>query len=117
MTILPPQDHTDLHVSSVARAQRMVLLGLVANIVTNVLARTTPGTTGTIAFIAALAAAAFNMYWVFRLCRALETTPWAYVAAMIIPVISLICLAVLNQRATKFLQANGLKVGLLGAKT
>jgi hypothetical protein len=95
----------------------MVLLGLVANIVTNVLARTTEGTVGTLALIAALAAAAFNMYWVYKLCRALDTTPWAYVVAMVIPIISLICLAVLNQQATKFLQANGVKVGLLGAKT
>ncbi len=67
--------------------------------------------------VAALAVAVFNMYWVYRLCKALKTTPWAYVVGMIIPLISLICLVLLNQRATKLLRAHGLKVGLLGVQT
>ena len=36
--------------------------------------------------------------------------------AMFIPLVGLIVLLVVNQRATKTLQANGIRVGLMGAK-
>lgn len=119
---LPASSTPSDSVRDVAHAQRRVLLGVLANIVANVLLRTTAaGDDGNAAVLAltgliVVAAVVFNMYWVYRLCKALGMTPWIYVIAMLIPLIGLLCLVLLNQRATTFLKANGLKVGFLGTK-
>ena len=108
------QDPT--RVQEVAVAQRRLLLGLLAGIVVNVLIRVSTG--GALAAVAllGLAAAAYTIFWVYRLCTALGKTPWLYAIAVLIPLIGLIALIVLNQQATTYLKANGVKVGFLGAK-
>jgi len=44
-------------------------------------------------------------------------TAWVYVVAAFIPCISLITLLLLNHYATQALRQNGVRVGLLGART
>lgn len=69
------------------------------------------------AFIVAIP---FQLYCVFRLAKALEMSMVAIVSlmlAMFIPLVSLICLLVLNSKATSTLQLTGIKVGLMGAKS
>jgi hypothetical protein len=100
----------------VAVAQRRLLLGLVVGIVLNVLLRTTSGGVVALILVLALGVAIYNILWVVRLCRALGKTPWLRAVAMLIPVVGLIVLAVLNQQATTYLRAHGLKVGFFGTK-
>jgi hypothetical protein len=64
----------------------------------------------------ALAVAAYDIYWLVRLCRALGIFPWVYAVGTFIPVLGLLILAIVNGKATAFLKGNGVKVGLLGAK-
>ena len=61
----------------------------------------------------------FQLYCIYRLAKALGMHIVAIVflmLAMFIPFVSLICLFVLNGKATSTLQLAGIKVGLMGAK-
>ena len=61
----------------------------------------------------------FQLYSVYKLAKALEMSSGAssgWLVAMFIPLVSLICLPVLNSRATKVLKQAGIRVGLMGAK-
>ncbi|MCU1589164.1 MAG: hypothetical protein JWP11_420 [Frankiales bacterium] len=114
---LPPDPASSERVHQVAQAQRRVLIAVLLNLIANGLIRGSSGSSlAGVAVVLALAIAGFCIYWVYRLCRALDTTPWAYMVAMLIPLIGLICLFVLSARATTFLKAHGVKVGLLGSK-
>jgi hypothetical protein len=109
--------HSD-RVRSVARAQRVMLLCYLVNLVGNVAILGTRADLGPFAAPLALASAFFCIWCVYRLCKALEvgTALWVFsMCVMIIPVISFIVLALLNRDATKFLKKNGVKVGLLGS--
>lgn len=108
------QDST--RVQEVAVAQRRLLLGLLAGIVVNVLIRAATGPVLAIVVLLGLAAAVYTVVWVYRLCTALGKTPWLYAIAVFIPLVGLLTLLVLNQQATTYLRANGLKIGFLGAK-
>ncbi|MFA6240580.1 MAG: hypothetical protein WC655_06610 [Candidatus Hydrogenedentales bacterium] len=58
----------------------------------------------------------FQMYFVDRLGSALRIPGLLFwVAAMLIPVVSLILLVILWQSARKALESNGVRVGLFGA--
>ena len=108
------QDPTRVH--EVATAQRRLLLGLLANIVVNVLVRVSTGGAFVAVALLGLAAAAYTILWVYRLCTALGKTPWLYAIAVFVPLLGLIALVMRNQQATTYLKANGVKVGFLGAK-
>jgi uncharacterized protein YfaT (DUF1175 family) len=62
---------------------------------------------------------AFFVFWcikVYKLADALQAGPAAlWVVAMCAPCINYIFVLVLSQKATSFLQANGVKVGFFGA--
>jgi hypothetical protein len=117
MTDVLPGSPLSFGVTEVAEAQKRVLLAVLATMVANGLLRATSGgAAGAMALLLDLAVAAFAMYCVYRLCRALGVTPWAYVVAMLVPLVSLVCLFVLNGKATAFLKAHGVRVGFLGAK-
>lgn len=54
---------------------------------------------------------------VYRLAKAIRcAAPWVYVAFAFIPYINTVTLLILNARATAALRANGVEVGLMGAK-
>jgi hypothetical protein len=62
---------------------------------------------------------AFFVYWcvkVYKLADALQAGPAAlWVVAMFAPCLNYVFVLILSQKATNFLQANGVKVGFLGA--
>jgi hypothetical protein len=109
-----PQDPGRVH--DVANAQRRLLLGLLAGIVMNIAIRVSDGGALLLAVLVGLAVAVYTIIWVVRLCQALGKTPWLYAIAVFIPLVGLIALIILNQQATTYLKAHGVKVGFLGAK-
>jgi len=98
----------------VAKAQRMLLISILVSLGCNVIMNTDTLNTALLIPIA-LGVAVFSIWCVYRLCKALEVGPVLWIIAMFIPLVNLICLFVLNQKATTFLKAQGIKVGLLGA--
>ena len=59
------------------------------------------------------------MVGVYRLTTALHmgmTARVLYMLAMLVPYLGIILLLIVNQKATKLLNAHGIKVGLMGAK-
>ena len=70
--------------------------------------------------IALVGVFAFSLYSVYRIARAEQYSIALSVFLMVlilIPLIGLICLLVLNQKATATLKQAGIHVGLMGAKT
>lgn len=106
---------TEKKPQDVAKAQRMLLLSILASLVGNGLMRT-DALVGMILIPVALGIAAFSIWCVYRLCKALALGPVLWILAMFIPLVNLICLVILNGRATAYLKSQGVKVGLLGAK-
>jgi hypothetical protein len=105
----------------VAKYQRWVLFALLANIIVSVLFLT--GVIGEdhplelpvsiFSYLVAL----FSLSAIFMLARELLSTGLAVACAVlyIIPFVGLIVLLVINQKATKYLQRRGVRVGLMGA--
>jgi hypothetical protein len=112
-TTPPPADD---RVQQVAVAQRRMLIGLVANIVLNVASRTADGGALAVVVLAAIAVVVYTIYWVVKLCNGLGNNPVLYAIGVIIPLVGLICMFVLNSRATSFLRERGVEVGFWGAK-
>lgn len=107
-------------VRAVAKAQRLVLLSLLAGIGLNIASYAIGGLSPIIQFaflFLALAVIGFMVYAMYNLASQLNSTGIAilYAVLMIVPCVSLIMLLVVNQQATGFLTANGVKVGLMGA--
>lgn len=94
-------------VSDIASAQKLVILavvvGLVGNIYWPIMIVTLP----------------FMVFAGYRLATALGMSTEStvlFLIAMLIPFLGLVCLLVLNARATRALRKAGVRVGLLGAK-
>ncbi|HEU4952529.1 MAG TPA: hypothetical protein VFT46_11295 [Holophagaceae bacterium] len=104
-----------LDLQAVARAQRMVLFSVLASLVSNGLLRATD-ISPLLSLPTVLAVAIFSIWCVHRLCQALHTRSLGWILAMFLPLLNLICLVILNQRATSVLKAHGIAVGLMGAK-
>ena len=59
-----------------------------------------------------------QLHFIFKLAQAVRSSAaWAYIILGFIPVVGMIALLHLSSKATKILQANGVKVGLMGAKS
>jgi len=54
--------------------------------------------------------------FIYLLAKALHKTAWVYALAAFLPCIGLITLLLVNHYATQTLRANGVRVGLLGAR-
>lgn len=113
----PVQPHEQIEGSTleIAASQRMVLIAVLVSLVSNGLLRS-DALPVPLLLVVTVALVAFMMWAVYRLCRALSVTPWIWMLSTLIPLINLLCLALLSQRATTHLKAHGIKVGLLGAK-
>jgi uncharacterized membrane protein len=105
----------------VAKYQRWVLFALLANIVSYVIFMmgSIAGHEGIsrLAGIVFLLSAVFAMVAIFLLAQAIYNTVVALICAvvMFIPCIAFITLAIVNSKATSYLQAHGVKVGFMGA--
>ncbi len=103
-----------------ASYQRLVMAALLANGVGNIAAFATAQQPLIIQIAGigfSLIAGVFAMVAVFLLAKEVMNAGVGVLCAllMVVPCISLIVLLVVNQKATSFLQANGIHVGLLGA--
>ena len=103
----------------VAKFQRYVIFALLANILANIITFATrgqdlPARLVVIALYAGVAV--FAMVAIFLLAKEVFNTGVGVLCAilMIVPFISLIVLLVINQKATSYLQSNGVRVGFLG---
>lgn len=66
---------------------------------------------------ATLATGLVQVYFIFKLAAALRTSAaWVYIVLAFIPLVGLLALLHINGKATKVLQTNGIKVGLMGAR-
>ncbi len=104
---------SDQTIRDVAKYQRMLLMIILASVASNALARTSPGI---LAWVILLGVGLFSLWAVYRLCRALELSAVLWVILMFIPLLNLLGMLYINQKATGFLKEQGLSVGLLGAK-
>jgi len=58
-----------------------------------------------------------QIYFIYKLAGAVRSsTAWIYIILAFIPLIGLLALLHINGKATKILQANGIKVSLMGAR-
>jgi hypothetical protein len=104
----------------VAKYQRLVIYALLANILINVISFATMGQDAAVRLVVlvlALCVAAFAMTAIFLLAKELINVGVGILCAilMVVPCISLIVLLVINQKATSYLQSNGVRVGFFGA--
>jgi hypothetical protein len=104
-----------LFLNLIARGQRQVMFALLAEIAASVLARATPQ----IGILLLLAALIYSVVAMVRLASALGMSVVSRVllcVGLVIPLISLLTLAILSSRASQRLRAGGSKIGFLGAK-
>lgn len=118
-TISQSADPTRGRVRRVAKYQRIVIFALLASIITNILVVATVGQAPTIRLVIlvlSLSVAIFAMVAVFFLAKEVMNTVLGVLCAvlMVVPFISLIALLVVNQKATSYLQRNGVRVGFFG---
>jgi len=93
-------------IRNVGQAQRLLLWAVLASIV------------GWIFPVVLIVAIPFQLYCVYNISKALEFSTGAsilYLVAMFLPLVSLLCLLLLNSKATGVLRDAGIKVGLMGA--
>lgn len=58
-----------------------------------------------------------GLFFIYKLASALRSkVAWLYIIASFMPLIGLLALLDLVQRASKVLKANGIKIGIMGAK-
>lgn len=112
---LPHEDGLSEKTQKVAKAQRLLLISILVNLLGNALLRL-EALPWLVLLPVALATLAFSLGCVHRLSKALGIAPLPWLLAMVVPLVNLIGLVILNQKATVFLKGQGLKVGLMGAE-
>lgn len=103
----------------IAEYQRWVLVSLLINVLFLVYAFARPdGEIPLVLRFVILGAALFNVFSVFMLAKQFMNVAFAKILALLqfIPLVALLVLFYVNQKATTYLQQRGVKVGLLGAK-
>jgi len=101
--------------AQVASGQRLIIYGILLNLLSLIVKATAGNVAG---LAAAIVATVVALVGLFRLASGMGyAVGWRVLLAvlMVIPLIGLITLVVLNSRATKALRAGGYRVGLLGA--
>ncbi|MGL5095286.1 MAG: hypothetical protein ACRDD1_06840 [Planctomycetia bacterium] len=59
-----------------------------------------------------------QVFFIYKLAIAVRSkAAWVYIVLAFIPLVGLLALLSINGKATKILQSNGLKVGLMGARS
>ena len=103
-----------IRLSRIARGQRLVIYGILLNLLTLALI----ATVGDVAKLLYFPALVVSIVGLHGLASGLGYAVWKEVLLillMLIPLLNLIVLAAINSRATKMLRAGGYKVGLFGA--
>ena len=103
-----------IRLSRIARGQRLVIYGILLNLLTVALI----ATVGDVAKLLYFPALVVSIVGLHGLASGLGYAVWKEVLLillMLIPLLNLIVLAAINSRATKMLRAGGYKVGLFGA--
>lgn len=111
---------SDIDIPTVARTQRWILLAVLANVLANIVLLLAPQAVALPLFLALLLVGAAVIVCLVFLMRALQRPIVSIVLASLaqfIPLVSLLVLLVVNQRATKTLKGAGIRVGLLGARS
>jgi vacuolar-type H+-ATPase subunit I/STV1 len=99
----------------IARGQRQVMFALLAQIAASIIVRASPQ----IGLLLLIAAFIFSVVALVRLTSALGISIVSRVLlclGLLIPLVSLLVLAVLSSRASRRLRAAGFRIGFLGAK-
>lgn len=99
----------------VARAQRLLLLGLFGILACNVSAHLLLVSTPSI-IVVWLAVAAINIAAVYRLNKVLELAPAVWSILMLIPIINLISGMLLVRKATAYLRENATRASLFARR-
>ncbi len=112
---------TSTKIRKVAAAQKQVLFALLVNIGMNVASYVVEienPVNQFIALVVVVLVIGFVVVAIFNLAKELYPIGTAGIFSMlvVIPVVSLIMLVIVNQKATSFLTSNGVKVGLMGAR-
>lgn len=97
---------TPQEILDVAKRQSQIIYMIVINLVA--------------AFIpfATIVAGLVQMFFIFKLAQAVRSSvAWLYIVLAFIPLLGLVGLLILNQSATRILQTQGIKVGLMGARS
>lgn len=126
-------DRSPEQIYALAKAQKMILWCVLANIALNALSASLqvvvdgPAFDGPFRFvfvftlIASFLILAMGLlfaapYYTYRIAKELGSpVPWLWAPFVLIPLINLLVLIVLSSRATKILREHGHKVGLMGA--
>ena len=67
---------------------------------------------------ATLVTGLIQVYFIYKLAQAVRSSKaWIYIILVFIPLVGLFALLNINGKATKIMQANGIKVGLMGANS
>lgn len=116
----PPPLPTSSNIENVRSGQKIIIYAILLNIVSFPLRLAFAGdpALNAISALMTLAAIIISIFGLLRLAKGLGYSVILRIVfgvLMILPLISLIVLLVLNAKATAFLRAAGLQVGLLGA--
>ena len=66
---------------------------------------------------ATIATAIIQIYFIYKLASAIRSTnAWVYIILAFVPLVGLLALFHINEKATRILRANGVYVGFLGAR-
>lgn len=104
--VSPSTDHIS-DVYKVAKFQKYLLVLVLVNLGSVLFARN---------YIISLAVSVICMYFVYQICAGLKTKyVWLWLVGLLIPIVSLILILIINQKATTLIRRNGFRVGLLGA--
>ncbi len=118
-------DHSNVEILEIAKQQKTILwfipISILSILVYLVAVAMGPEIASaipiTIATATAIAIGVISLIFVYQLALALkEPAPLLYVALAMIPCISTIAILILNGRATSALKAQGIRVGLMGAR-
>lgn len=102
--------------AQIAAILLMVFAAVAANNQQNTTAAAAADTTGLITLIVRIVAVGFSIVCVYNLAKALRISgAILYAVAMFLPLIGLLAIISLSDKATKLLKEHGIKVGVMGA--
>jgi len=115
--LLELKDLTKDELHTIAAAQRLVIASVFAYLLAIVVYEVAAASASLDLRPLGYAAAIFAMVAIYRLATALRrVSPLTWSLGMLLPIVGLILLLVLSQKATGVLKAAGVHVGLLGAR-
>ena len=112
-------DHSNVEILEIAKQQKTILWFIPISILGGSILAGLLGATidPEMVLVVVLALGVISLIFIYQLALALkEPAPWVYAILAMIPCISTIAILILNGRATSALKAQGIRVGLMGAR-